>query len=155
MLILPLSSDHARREFDCGNDDLNHWLRQVAGQHGRKGLSRTFVANQSTDSLQILGFYAVTLAELVHRDLPPTLRKKYPPKVPAWRLGRLAVSNLHQGRRIGQVLLFDAIERTSRLAAEGGGVGLVVDAKPEAAAFYTQYGFEPIPESPGHLFLAF
>ena len=155
MLILPLGNEHERKGFDCGNDDLNHWLRQVAGQHGRKGLSRTFVAVESTNSVQMLGFYAVTLAELLHADLPPALRRKYPPKVHAWRLGRLAVSTLHQSRRIGQVLLFDAMERTSRLAAEGGGVGLVVDAKPEAVAFCTQYGFESLPESPGHLFLEF
>lgn len=155
MLILPLGSGHARQDFDCGNDELSHWLSQVAGQHGRKGLSRTFVAVETMESPEILGFYAVTLAELLHNELPAALRRKYPPKVPVWRLGRLAVSSKHQGRRIGQTLLFDAIERTSRLAAEGGGVGLVVDAKPEAVNFYAQYGFEPIPESPGHLFLVF
>jgi predicted GNAT family N-acyltransferase len=155
MLIIPLGSSHARQDFDCGNNDLNHWLRHIAGQHGRKGLSRTFVAVHDASSQEILGFYAVTLTELQHSDLPPTMRRKCPPKVPAWRLGRLAVSQKHQGQRIGQCLLFDAIKRTSRLASEGGGIGLVVDAKPEAVAFYEQYGFEPIPESHGHLFLAF
>lgn len=155
MLILPLGSLHSRREFNCGNDELNRWIWEIAGQHSRKGLSRTFVAVDTSASTEMLGFYAVTLTELSHTDLPPLLRKRYPAKTPAWRLGRLAVATQHQGRKIGQVLLFDAIDRTSRLAAEGGGVGLVVDAKPSAIDFYAQYGFAAIPESPGHLFLEF
>ena len=50
-------------------------------------------------------------------------------------------------------MLFDAIDRVIRIASEVGGVGLVVDAKPQAVDFYKRYGFETMADHPLHLFL--
>ncbi len=86
-------------------------------------------------------------------DLPEKLQKRLPQKVPAFRLGRLAVSEQQKGKRFGEVLLFDAIDRVSRIANEGGGVALVVNAKTSAVAFYSRYGFEPMMDHPDNLFL--
>ncbi len=44
MILLPLNSQHDRKGFDCGNDDLNGWFSQVARQHKDRGVSPTFVA---------------------------------------------------------------------------------------------------------------
>ena len=44
MLVLPLNDRHDRKGFDCGDADLNGWLRQTARQHKEKGVSSTFVA---------------------------------------------------------------------------------------------------------------
>ena len=43
MLVRPLTGSHNRRGFDCGRQELNDWLRQLACQHHDKGLSKTFV----------------------------------------------------------------------------------------------------------------
>ena len=50
-------------------------------------------------------------------------------------------------------MLFDAIDRATRIASEVGGVGLVVDAKPVAVEFYQKYGFEQMADHPQNLFL--
>ena len=153
MLVLPLSKWHDRSGFDCGDAQLNTWLAQVAKQHKEKGVSSTFVVAATELSAEVLGFYAISMAELVNDDLPVLSRKRLPSKVPVFRLGRLATSQRHQGKGIGEFMLFDAIDRVSRIAGEVGGVGLVVNAKPPAVDFYNRYGFEPMADHPLNLFL--
>jgi len=33
MQVIPLAGGHDRQAFDCGRQELNVWLRQVARQH--------------------------------------------------------------------------------------------------------------------------
>jgi predicted N-acetyltransferase YhbS len=153
MIFLPLSSQHNRKGFDCGNDDLNRWFKQVARQHKDRGVSSTFVAVADNTSTEVLGYYAITVAELVNTDLPMQHQKRLPARIPVFRLGRLAVSVQHKGQRIGEALLFDAIDRITRISQEVGGTGIVVNAKPTAIEFYKQYGFEQMSDHPLNLFL--
>ncbi|MDE2622929.1 MAG: GNAT family N-acetyltransferase [Betaproteobacteria bacterium] len=153
MIFLPLNSQHDRKGFDSGNDDLNRWFNQVARQHKDRGVSSTFVAVSDNTSAEVLGYYAITVAELMNVDLPEQYRKRLPERVPVFRLGRLAVSVRHKGKRIGESLLFDAIYRITRISQEVGGVGIVVNAKPSAVDFYKQYGFEQMADHPLNLFL--
>lgn len=155
MLVLPLNDEHDLKGFDCGDAHLNRWLAQIARQHKEKGVSSTFVAVQSETSAEVLGFYAISLAELANADLPMQYRKRLPDKVPVYRIGRLATANPHQGNGIGEHLLFDAIDRVTRCAKEAGGVGIVVNAKYSAVDFYKQYGFEQMSDHPHNLFLPF
>ena len=153
MLVLPLSKWHDRSRFDCGDAQLNGWFTQVAKQHKEKGVSSTFVVAATELSAEVLGFYALSMAELVNDDLPALSRKRLPAKVPVFRLGRLATSKSQQGKGVGEFMLFDAIDRITRIANEVGGVGLVVNAKPPAVDFYKRYGFEPMADHPLNLFL--
>jgi GNAT superfamily N-acetyltransferase len=154
MRVLPLNDGHDRKGFDCGDVELNAWFCQFARQHKKKGVSSTFVAVADEASPDVLGFYALSLAELINAELPVQYRKRLPTKVPVFRLGRLATAKSEHGCGIGEFMLFDAINRVTRIAAEAGGVGLVVDAKSTAVGFYRQYGFEPMADHPYKLFLA-
>ena len=154
MLVLPLNDRHDRKGFDCGDADLNGWLRQTARQHKEKGVSSTFVAVADETNAEVLGYYAISLAELVNNDLPEQYRKRLPNKVPVFRLGRLATAMNHRHNGIGEYLLFDAIDRVTRIAKEVGGIGLVVNAKHSAVEFYQKYGFEQMADHPQNLFLS-
>lgn len=153
MLVQPLTERHDRAGFDCGDVELNRWLREVAKQHKEKGVSSSFVLVADGSSQEIQGFYAISLAELVNADLPAQYRKRLPTKVPVFRLGRLATALNHQGKGIGEFMLFDAIDRVTRIASEVGGIGFVVNAKPAAVDFYKPYGFEQMADHPHNLFL--
>lgn len=153
MRVLPLNDGHDRKGFDCGDAELNGWLNQTARQHKEKGVSSTFVAVAEEKNPEVLGFYAISLAELVNADLPAPYRKRLPTRVPVFRLGRLATAKPHQGKGIGEFMLFDAIDRVTRIAKEVGGIGLVVNAKPTAVDFYKRYGFEQMADHPRNLFL--
>ena len=154
MQVLPLTGSHDRQAFDCGRFELNAWLCQVASQHQKKGLSKTFVAVREDDPTRICAYYALTLAELDSHRLPDAWRKKMPRRAPGVRLGRLAVDLRDQRKGLGELLLIDALTRSQRIHHEAGGIGLFVDAIDEAAAaFYRRYGFESAPDQALLLFL--
>ena len=154
MQVLPLTGSHDRQGFDCGRQELNDWLRQVARQHQDKGLSKTFVAISEDAQDRICAYYALTLAELESRHLPQAWRKKLPRRIPGVRLGRLAVDKRYQGKGLGEVLLVDALIRARRIHTEAGGIGLFVDALDEQAArYYQRFGFVSAPDNPLLFFL--
>ena len=154
MRVLPLTGSHDRQGFDCGRQELNDWLRQIAHQHQEKGLSRTFVATLEEYPDHICGYYALTLTELENRHLPAAWRKKLPRRIPGVRLGRLAVDKQYQDKGLGELLLVDVLTRMQRIHTEAGGIGLFVDAIDErAAGYYRRFGFDASPDNPLLLFL--
>ena len=153
MQILPLTGDHDRESFDCGRNELNDWLRKIARQHQSKGFSKTFVATLDDQPNQICGYYALALTEVDTRALPEDNRKKLPRIIPGVRLGRLAVDVRYQGKRLGELLLMDAVRRVRAIQEHAGVVGLFVDAIDEQAAqFYAHFGFEAFVDEPLKLF---
>jgi GNAT superfamily N-acetyltransferase len=92
----------------------------------------------------VLGFVTVAAAEVEIAGLPAS-RRKGPPSypLPALRIARLAVDSRAHGRGIGAELLKQALILARKTAETVGCVGVIVDAKAEAVAFYTRYGFEP------------
>ncbi len=154
MKVIPLTGSHDRQAFDCGRQELNDWLRQVARQHQDKGLSKTFVAIRDEEPARICGYYALTLAELENRHLPEVRRKKMPRRIPGVRLGRLAVDRQYQCNGLGELLLVDALVRAQRIHTEADGMGLFIDAIDEdAARYYRRFGFEACPDNPLLLFM--
>jgi len=154
MKILPLTGNHNRAGFDCGRAELSNWLHQIARQHQDKGLSKTFVATLETAPTHICGYYALTLTEVDTAALAEAHRKKLPRMIPGVRLGRLAVDKKYQGKRLGELLLMDAIERVRLIHQHAGVVGLFVDAiDAKAAGFYAHFGFEAFKDDSLKLFL--
>jgi GNAT superfamily N-acetyltransferase len=82
----------------------------------------------------IAGYYTLAAGSVLLTRMPQTLSKKLPryPDVPVARLGRLAVGQKFQGRKLGAALLWDAIERAAR--SEVVVYEVVVDAKDGEAA---------------------
>lgn len=154
MQILPLTGSHDRQGFDCGRSELNDWLRNIARQHQDKGLSKTFVAVLDDAPLRVCGYYALTLTEVDTQYLPEARRKKLPRMIPGIRLGRLAVDVQYRGKRLGELLLVDALERVRLICQHAGVVGLFVDAiDDKAASFYAHFGFEAFVDDPLKPFL--
>lgn len=154
VLFQPLQSHHSTEAFTCGQADLDAWLRQTARQHGRKGVSRAFVAVSEEKPSIPLGFYSLTVSEADFSALPKTAAKHLPRRIPAALLGRLAVALDRQGQGLGAQLLMDALHRIWLVAQEIGIAFILVDAKDDGAArFYQRYGFQPLPDAPLRLAL--
>lgn len=153
--IAPLARHHDRSRFDCGVPELNSFLKATARQHGKKGISRTFVLSDQEKPATILGYFTLTLCEVRTEHLPATYAKKYPQHgLPAVRLARLAVSRKYQRKGYGGLLLAEAVHRTVLIAEQAGVIGLFVDAKEERAhKFYERYGFVSLPGHVLQLFL--
>jgi ribosomal protein S18 acetylase RimI-like enzyme len=139
---------HDRAGFDCGVPELNAYLQRVARQHSERGISKTFVLIQQEGAAPrpILGFFSLAACEMEGASLPTSLAKKLPQKVPAIRLGRLAVAKSLQGQKLGSMLLYAALEKVAQASQVVGLSVMCVDAKDEAAAaFYAKFGFLRLP----------
>ena len=74
--------------------------------------------------------------------LPRRERQRLPAyPLPILRLARLAVAATHQGHGIGSRLVRFSLELAREMAERFGGVGVVVDAQPEAMSLYARLGF--------------
>jgi GNAT superfamily N-acetyltransferase len=140
--IEALEDAHDADRFTCGVEALDDWLKQIARQHVRKGISRTFVAVDPNEPEVLLGFYSLTVGEAHRGDLPEQLAKKLPQKIPIVLIGRLATALSTRGQGVGKDLLIDALSRIIRISEEIGIAAILVDAKDDnAAQFYQHFGF--------------
>ena len=152
--ISELSGRHDRKSFDCGRPELNRYLQEIAGQHTRKSLARVYVGCTIGDPARILAFYSLNGCEVASEDLPEPIRKKFPDRIPAVRLGRLAVDRACQSKGLGEQMLFHAMWNVSQVERIIGGVAMLVDAKDDRSKrFYQKYGFLELPDRPLNLFL--
>lgn len=94
---------------------------------------------------RILGFATVSPSHIEVDQIPQRrLRKRLPAyPLPVLRLARLAVSQDSRGRGIGSALMQTVFHLAQELARTVGCIGVVVDAKPGAQAYYQGLGFEP------------
>ena len=149
-----LEKRHDRDDFDCGSEALNQFLRQTARQHIQKGISRTFVLVNTAQPNIIMGFFTLSLCEVQSATLSPQLAQKYPLKIPAVKLARLAVAQAFQRKGLGGILMVEAMQRAVIVAENAGGIGLFVDAKDAAAkVYYENYGFTSLEDNSLVMFL--
>jgi ribosomal protein S18 acetylase RimI-like enzyme len=117
-------------------------------------MSRTFVLIDDDSPTKIFGYYTLAACEIHVEKLSRKYSKKYPPKAPAAKLARLAVSKNKQRQGFGTLMVVNAIERILSVSENLGIIGFFVDAKnEEAKGYYEQFGFIPLPENLLELFL--
>ncbi len=146
----PISKAHDRQGFDCGDPDMNLFLLRYARQSHEQNASKTFCAIDDAVPGKVLGFYTITPSSIAHEDVPAAMTKGLARhEVAGFRLARIATDKSVAGQGLGGQLLGTAALRCLRLAAEGGGVLLIIDAKNKRAAeWYASYGAEPLQGKP-------
>lgn len=140
MEIRALREADERTRFRSGNPDLDRFFHQFAGQNQFKHhLGVTYVA---VEGVAVLGYVTVAPGHLAIDEVPAATRKRMPRyPLPVLRLARLAVDERAAGQGLGERLLRFVLQLALRMAEDYGCAGLVVDAKPDAEAFYARYGF--------------
>lgn len=139
--VRKLTPEHDRSKFRSGNTDLDRFFASYAGQNQfRHHIGTTYVAIDSEGT--IAGFATVSAAEVAPDSIPAPKRKRLPRyPLPALRLARLAVDQRYAGQGVGSLLLRAVLVLASRMADDMGCIGVIVDAKPDAVAFYGKLGF--------------
>jgi len=152
---------HNRADFDCGVQELNHYLQEVADQDQDRGLAKTYVL---VDGTKIRGYYSLATHSVPRESLPQDIKAGNRKKIkyekirytdlPFLLLGRLAIDKELQGQRYGRAILYDALETTKSIAERVGILGMIVDAKDEkTTAFYRKFGFRSIEGNKNRLVL--
>ena len=146
---------HDRNGFDCGVPELNDYLKRLAEQHRRKGVSTPFVLVDTDAPSEILGYYCLSAAQVDAATLRESDCKKLPRyPVPCFRMGRLAIRKDRHGQGIGKLLLACAVDRCLKARSDVAAYALIVDAKDEnARQFYEHYGFVAFSDEPMTLYL--
>jgi GNAT superfamily N-acetyltransferase len=141
-----LSVDHDLSQFQCGEQELDDWLRRRAISNEEDGASRSYVVCVGR---RVVGYYALAMGAVAHTNAPGRVRRNMPNPVPVMVIGRLAIDLSFQGRGIGSSLLRDAVLRTVRAAEIAGIRAILVHAISEnAKRFYERSGFIASPIDP-------
>jgi ribosomal protein S18 acetylase RimI-like enzyme len=149
-IIEPLTTNHNREAFDCGEESLNIFLKRYARQNAEKGFGRTFVAVKENEPT-IYGYYTISSNSFGYEIVPENL-PRYP--VPVVHLGRLAVDKSAQGQRLGRSLLAHALERSVVIAEQLGIYAVEVYAlNQQAQKFYLDFGLTALKDDKFHLYI--
>jgi len=129
---------------------MNLFLQRFARQGHEQNAAKTFCAIDDARPNRILGFYTIAPASIAHETVPASMTRGLARhEVPGFRLARLATDRTVAGQGLGGQLLAAAALRCLRLAGEGGGILLIIDAKhARAATWYASYGAEALQDRP-------
>lgn len=148
--IEKLQPHHVVDAFDCGNQDLNRFLRKYALPNQAGGASTTYVGLADHT---VIGFYSLAVGSVGYEQASERVTKglaHHP--IPVMLLARLAVGHQWHNRGVGSGLLKDAMLRTLQAADIVGIRALVVHAKDhQAKRFYQHFDFISSPSDPLHL----
>ncbi len=122
-------------------------------QHARlMGTANTYVFVRDS---QVIAYYSLSAHQLQSDELPNRLAHGAPLAVPAYLIGKLAVTKEMIKQMVGGSLLIDALLRLCR-ASEGGPSAriITVDAIDDPAViFYRKYHFVSSPSDPHQMFM--
>jgi GNAT superfamily N-acetyltransferase len=144
---LLLEASHDVSGFDSGSEVLNEWLQKRALKNQKGGGSRTFVICDGTQlTAKVIGYYALASGSVERLSAPKSVARNMPDPIPVIVLGRLAISESHQGGGLGAALLRDALLRVLNVTHNVGVRAVLVHAISDSARqFYLSYGFQPSP----------
>lgn len=153
-IIEPLSKVHERSDFSCGVPSLDDFIHARVSQYEKRRLGKTFVAVPQGQK-RVIGYYTLAAAAVAFANVPTEVSQKLPKHpLPMILLARLAVDHTEQGKRLGEALLLDALQRSLHLSTNLGAYAVEVDALDDSAvAFYAKYGFSALLDAPRHLYL--
>lgn len=141
-----LQAHHDFAGFDCGEPELNDWLRLQGLKNEASGASRTYVICAGR---RVVGYYALATGAIARAAATGKVRRQMPDPLPVMIIGRLAVDVRHQGHGLGYGLLRDALLRTLQVAEQTGIRAVLLHAMTaEAKRFYQRAGFQESPIDP-------
>jgi predicted GNAT family N-acyltransferase len=136
-----IAQSHNLAGFDCGDEDINDFLRHDAlvWQENKLAVTRLFIQND-----RIIGFYCAS-ADSIKLDDGEKLDQHLGPKkireFPAVKIGRLGRSVDCRQSGVGDLILKWAIGHARKISDEIGVKFVTVDAYPHRIAWYEHRGF--------------
>lgn len=141
-------SVHDRASFDCGEEELDKFIKTQAVKHMKAGISRTMVLPAKValpnQKYPICSFYSITPGSISRETLPVNMAKKLPHyPVPVFLLAQLAVHKKFHGKGLGKITLIKSFEYLWEINSYMPAYAVVVDCLTESAqGFYAKFGFE-------------
>ncbi len=152
--VEPLRRDHPRKQFRCGQGQVDDWLATKALQNQEKHLSATKVLLDPAGT--IAGYYTLATGQVDFGDLPAEVTKRLPRRLlPVAVLAWLGIAAGYRGQGLGRLLLAQALRDCYEAGKTFAFLAVILDCIDDAAkAFYRQWDFEELPGHPYRLFLS-
>ncbi|MCM1142350.1 MAG: GNAT family N-acetyltransferase [Muribaculum sp.] len=148
MELVKLTSSHDVSQFDCGDDDLNEFLRDNALNFTEKRIANTYVLE---DNGRIAAFFCLLNDKVSQQEAANNkwkkLKKGFPEgkqfsSYPAIKIGRFAVSSLYRGLNLGTILMDKIKKMLNSNSYYSAFRYLTVDAYISAVEFYEKNKFK-------------
>lgn len=147
MTLKVLEKKHNRKGFSCGVVELDNYIKQYVSQDVKRKLAVCYVLEDEHED--VIAYYTLSAGSVDLNDIPDDLKNslKYA-EIPVVIIGRLAVHVDYQGKKLGQILLIDALKRIMEISVLVGNHAVIVDPINEAAKkFYSKFGFIQLKDS--------
>ena len=120
-----IDKDQNRSGFDCGEIELNDFIKKYARQNHTNNISKTYVVldNNNVTAYYTLAYENIELKD-ISNEIPFDLRQNRKDKVPCILLGMLARDKNLRGQNYGMYLLYEAIKKTYEASKIAGIKGL-------------------------------
>lgn len=148
MNIYLLEQESNVESFDCGDSDLNDFLKHDALFFSEKRIANTYVV---TEKGIIIAYFSLLNDKVSKLDATGSswkrLKKLFPrskhfSSYPAIKIGRLAVDLKYEGQGIGRELMKQIKESVAKGSKVSAFRFLTVDAYLSAVPFYEKNGFK-------------
>lgn len=135
----PIADHHDLDPFSCGVSSLDNWLKKRVRSNEHSRASRTYVL---CDGDRVIGYYSLASGSLSNKIAPGKIKRNMPDPIPVMVLGRLAIDQEYQKKKLGDALLRDAFLRVIQAADIAGIKAILVHAiSEEAKKFYLDRSF--------------
>lgn len=145
-------NSHERGLFDCGEFELNNFIKTKAAKHMATGISKTMVLAESNSldngKYKLCAFYTLTFGSLKRETLPKKLAQKLPfYPIPIFLIAQIAVDLHYQHQGLGKITLIEALKYLVKVNNHLKAYAIIVDCLNEnVEQFYLNYGFERLLE---------
>jgi GNAT superfamily N-acetyltransferase len=139
---------HDRNSFDCGEYELNTFIKTKACKHNEIGVSKTLVLPSieilENKKYKICSFFSVAPTTISRETLPDNISKKLPTyPITVFLIAQLGVNKEYHNQGLGKITLIKALEYLWKVNSKITAFAIVVDClNKDIEKFYSKYGFE-------------
>ncbi|MHA1757655.1 MAG: GNAT family N-acetyltransferase, partial [Promethearchaeota archaeon] len=139
-----LSNEHDLSNFNCGDNEINDYLRQIARKYQKRRLSTTYLAIENGN---IIGYLSLSFHHIKDKDRKianPTLETRwgdYPPFISCLFVDMIGVDNKYRGRGCGTEFLREIIRIADEINEFVSIRFILLEAVPNSLEFYYKNGF--------------
>ncbi|RYG91172.1 GNAT family N-acetyltransferase [Loktanella sp. IMCC34160] len=149
--IEPIQSKSCVARFACGEREIDRWAQEKAWKFQERGRARVFTAKLSGSSSSA-GFYSLSFSTENNSKLAKSEdRDAWKNGAPLIYIDYLAVQRPYQGKKLGTLLMMDALKRAHIVWQHVAFYGVALRSlNDRTTQLYEKYGFGKAPDEDVH-----